>query len=163
MQKYSIILMIALCSMFASVSHAMDNGNGVDVTSLGQANAFVNTATWFLDFDPSVTANFIYNEAGGTDVDSGLYVSAFKYDKGNITVKVSTLNSTSIEVRIEGKNAFGYWVEIISKTYTAAQTIGESFPIVTYYNSIRVCLKVTGDAAGDVVDVTSDFLTIKRY
>ncbi len=163
MNKYLIILIIALCSIFAIETRAEDNGNGVDVVNSDIEELHLASATWYTNFDPSSTT-YIYNESGEATVTSGAFDDAFFIlDGGTLTVFLSTLNSTSITFRVEGQNKFGNnWSEVFSKTYTSAMTIGETFPITTYFDNIRVGLIVVGDAADDDISITVDFLTKER-
>lgn len=162
MQKYLIIFVIALFSMFAVEARAEDNGNGVDVITNDYEELHLSSATWYSDFDPTTEANYIYNEDKEATVTSGLFDTLFILDGATLTVDLTTLNSTSITVRVEGKNEFGNWAELFSQTYTSAMTIAEPFPIVTYVNGFRVGLIVVGNVAGDNISITGDFITKER-
>lgn len=148
-----------LCSTLFFTSRTSYGANGVTVTQVTATTFYQTNATWFDGYNPTVTANFVYNESNeATDI-AGEFISQFILDKGVISIDISTLASTSIDFVIEGRNKNGEWDVLVSKTYTVAEV--ESFPIVNYYYGLRCGLKVTG-AGADVVSVTSDFMTIKR-
>lgn len=164
MQKLINAFIIGICSLFLFVpaSYSADNGNGVDVTTKNWTKAFVQHAEWFTDYDPDGTSTYIYNESAGTSTTSGEFNTEFVFDKANISIYIDTFGTAgTLTVRIEGKTRDGAWQEILTQPYTAAQTIAESFPIVTYFDSIRVGILVT-DVAVDNVTIEGDFLTIKR-
>lgn len=159
----SLALAVGIAISSASGVFATDNGNGVDVTwSSINGNHKVH-AEWYTAFDP-VSATYIYNESGGTDVDSGELDTSFIVDKGNILVSIPTLDAGSgtITMRIEGRTkGSAVWANVYTKAYTTATTIAEVFPINSYFDAIRIGLTVTNTPFTDDVTVEGDFVVSK--
>lgn len=154
----SVLTFIVLCN---SALFAADNGNGVDVTTYNFDKVFKIHAEWFTAYDPEDTVNYVYNESAGTATTSGELDTSFIFDKGNISVYIPTHGTGTTTLRLEGKTKDGAWMNIITKTYTAAMTIAESFPIVSYWDAVRAGLKVSGSAV-DSVTIEGDFIQVKH-
>lgn len=114
---------------------------------------------WFEDFDCESTS-FIYNEAAGTSTTAGEVDTSFIYDKGNILVGIDTHGTGTTTIRIEGKtSAASAWALIVQKTYTAVTAIRDSFPITSYWNRVRIGLKVSATGSVDNIDIDGEFVT----
>jgi len=159
---FLILLIVAIFFLGPNKIQAADNGNGVDVIYFNNVHSFGVRGIWYTSFDPTSTS-YVYNQSGGTALTSGLIDVKNIVDKKTLFVFISTLNSTSITVRVECKyKGSSVWAEVYSQTFTAATTIAESWPLLEYSGDLRVGLIVVGDASGDVVDITGEFVAQKK-
>jgi hypothetical protein len=151
----------------AGICQALDQpevttDSGVRLIEFQNAQDWGFRAEWFDNYDAENTSFFDYNDTGGTSTTHGEVDTSFIYDKGNIQVSIPTFGTGTVTIRAEGKTlGSSIWAEIFTKAYTAATTIAESFPITTYYNKVRVGVKVTGSAV-DAVNVDAEFITQKK-
>lgn len=160
MKRLLLILSIIFVFSIQEV-YAVDNGNGVDVTNLSYMHSWGFKAVWYTSFDPTSTS-YVYNEAGGTATNSGLLACEYITHTRTLFVEIPTLNSTSITVRAEVKPVGStIWHEAYTQVFSAATTIGEIWPILEYSGDFRVGLLVIGDVAGDVVNISGEFMTGK--
>jgi hypothetical protein len=116
-----------------------------------------NPYQFYTNFDATSTS-FVYDEDGGTGNTSGAYEVGGYPGLKSFAVHVDTLNSTSVQVRIEGGTYLGTdikWVTLWDKTYTAAGS--DDVPVWTNKQFVRVGLKITGDAASDDITVIGAF------
>ncbi len=161
-RNYLLILLLPLLLLFCSTPTllATDNGNGVDQTYINNVHSFGLQGVWYTNFDPSSTS-YVYNQAGGTAATSGLLNIVHIITKKSIFISIDTLNSTSITVIAEGKrNGSDKWVEIVSVTYTAAET--DLWPLLEYTGDVRIGVKVVGDVSGDSLTISGEFITLMK-
>jgi len=117
--------------------------------------AYFETKTFYSAFDATSTS-YVYDSAGGTAATSGQF-DVQRFDEKTILIAITTLNSTSIAVRIEGK-VNGTWGNIYTKTYTAATSYPEVVYVIENIEYIRVGLIVVSDVASDSVTITGNFV-----
>lgn len=123
----------------------------VSVTIAG----YWETKTFYSAFDATSTS-YVYDAAGGTGATSGQY-DVQRFDEKTILINVATLNSTSVDVRIEGKIG-GTWGDVYTKQYTAATSYPEVVFVTENMEYIRVGLIIVSDAADDSITVTGNFV-----
>lgn len=139
---------------------AADNGNGVDVTIRNYDAVYLVHAEWFQGYDPDSTS-FVYNESDESIFTSGELDTSFIFDKGNVIVSVPTYGGSLMTIRIEGKTEDAtVWATVIEQEYDAATTIAEGFPITSYWDAVRIGVKVAGTAV-DSLTIEADFMTQK--
>jgi len=127
-----------------------DNGNGVDTEVFKTLHSFVRTGI------PTSTS-YVYNEAGGVALNSGLMdIKDIVYAR-TLYISIPTLNSASITVRVEVKPDFATeWAEVNTQIINEATTIAILWPVLEYSGNIRVGILVTGNVAGDKVSISGE-------
>lgn len=144
--------------------------NAQTVTDLGDFSIFkTQRIKFYEDFDVGGAMGdqtfYIYNETAssyGTDTVTGGEVPALRATEAlAVGIRIATLGSTSIDVRIEGRfGTSSQFTEIYTINYTAVNTIDEVINIVERVEAIRVGLKAN-TAGTDKVDVYA--LLVGRY
>jgi hypothetical protein len=156
--KNKIVVGIALMLAFVFIE---SRASGQTVTEINRTDAQGKSIEFFTGYNPTNATDYVYDEAGGTDTDSGWVEIKNVFDKGTLQVSIPTLGSTSITVRIEGMTTKGAGpFEIDTKTYTVATSIAEVWNVLEYADKIRVGLLVDTNGT-DTVDIAGDFITKK--
>ena len=136
------------------------DSNGVTVTHFGTSKIFGIDIDHFSSFNPT-SASYIYNEAGGADIDSGEVDTEEHIGAKTVSISVPTLGSTSIDCRIEGKlRNMPEWSEIFTQNVASATTIAIIIPISEDITSFRIGVKVNTNGT-DVINCSSHFVTKK--
>lgn len=157
-----IILLCLSCFWFPRDMVAADNGNGVDIVQINNVNNYVTQAVWFTSYDVASTS-YVYNEAGGQAAASGSMSCKDLIGVKMFYVSLLTFNATNITVRIEGRPSGGAeWFEIYTHVFTAATTIGVTWPITEYAGDIRVGALVDTDGGANLLTVSADMVTQKK-
>jgi len=110
--------------------------------------------TFFSAYDVASTS-YVYDSAGGTAATSG-QLDVQRFDQKTILVMITTLTSTSVDVRIEAK-VYGTWGNVWTKNYTAATSVAELVNVTESMEYIRVGMKVNTNVAGDSFTVLGNF------
>jgi hypothetical protein len=72
-------------------------------------------------------------------------------------------NATNVTVRIEGKRKGSTeWFEVYTHIFTAATTIGVTFPVTEYSGDTRVGALVTADGGVNTLNVSVDMFSQKK-
>jgi len=119
------------------------------------------THDFFTAYNPDVSGDYVYNESDGTDDSVGGYgVGAMPYK--TIQIRIPTLQSTALSVRIEGQvEDANSWADVYTKSYTSATTIDELVMVTEHLHKIRVGLKPSGEATTDSVTIRGHFGVLK--
>lgn len=122
-----------------------------------------NSFVWFDDYFPNDPGGFIYNNQGDAGDEAGNIGILGILDQKTIQVFISAMDSTSLEIRVEGRlSTEDIWAEIYSEVFLKATPIALVWPICEYLAQIRVGILKTGSGTLDRVSVSGDFITWKR-
>lgn len=166
MKKYLLVFLAILCFIpvsycFAYSGITTSTENGVPVTKTDYRGFTRKHAEWFTSFDVT-SGTFVYNEAGESANESGAIDVSTIFDGCSLSVAVTTHNSTNVTVQIEGRVEGGLWTLIAQDITTGTDTVGESFPITTYFTGLRVGASVTGDTGTNILTVEGDCVNEKN-
>lgn len=162
MSKLVKHFIIAACALLITAASMAAEDSNITVTRDDFGDKWYKEIVWFDLYDvggDAGTNTYVYNEAEGTATSSGL-VEARKYDLAKtIQIRVSTLGSTSIDARVEGRAGTGTnWAEVTTKNFTAGTSTDYIISAVEFLEEIRVGLRANGTAGTDVVTVTGAML-----
>jgi hypothetical protein len=156
------VLSIFLCLIIALLFscpfvHARDV-NGVTVTDFRSGLAYGQHIDHFTAFNPTSTS-YVYNEAGGTDADSGEVNLLGNFGAKTLVISVPTLGSTSIDFRLEGKvgTTMTTWSNIYTVNISATTTVDTIIPIAEYITAYRLGVKVNTNGT-DVINASTSII-----
>ena len=91
-------------------------------------------------------------------------VYTYNYAEKTIQIRIATLNSASIDVRIEGRvEDANSWANVYSKNYASATTIDELVSVSEHLEYLRVGLRANTDSTGDSVTIFANFGVPRQY
>ena len=158
--KWKRIIVGTVLALFINgVAGAADDPD-ITVTELEWRASIGKDIVWFSDYDlgGSIGTNtYVYNDDTGTNsANTDGQVECRNYDQSKtIQISISTLGSTSIDVRGEGRAGTDTaWFEIHTENFSAATTIDFGMPVLEYVEEIRVGARSNGTAGTDVITIT---------
>ena len=168
MRKYLIILLIAilLVPMLQRGNEGVafaEDVNGVEVTYIiNSADTAGFHVTFFSSYDPPGTDTYYYNNADGVAATSGAVDASHIFHSRDIHISIPTLGSTSVTIRAEGKlENSTVWSDLYTKTYTAATTEADPWPILEYIDQFRMGAK-EADTGTNIINIAGSFITERK-
>ncbi len=155
--------LLTACALVLSASVLMAaEDSDITIEKKDFNDKFYKEVTWFETYDlgGSVgTDTYVYNPLGETTDSDGLVEATLYSLAKSIQIRIATLGSTDIDVRIEGRaGADANWAEIVTKNFTAVTTIDYIVSAIEFIDEIRVGARANGTAGTDDITVTGILL-----
>lgn len=121
------------------------------VTAKASSSSLTVNSAWDLTASGRPLKCLPFRE-GTTNADGGVFIGGYR--NTTIAWNVTNLASTTLELRVQGRNedGTGSWVTLTTATISAVG--GDEFSVPAGWQWVRVALRdATGSAAGDAVNV----------